>query len=160
MRTLLIVPLLLLMVGCSTFQDTKNVAPIETVFSDNVATMDPVPEVKVQDLPVMPKAQRAYTANGEPLVGFTIDGLDQLRIYRAKAEANTALANDLVAVNNSVVAERNAVVRLGKMEEARANYLAQQWKMQADEADKAKKEQRLSEWGNRLLWALSLFLLK
>lgn len=159
-KLLLLIVITLVLPGCAMFQDVKNVAPVETIFSDNVKPMDPMPPVEVQTLPEMPKAQRAYGENGEPLVGFTVEGLDQLRLYRAKAEANTQLANDLVAVNNSVVAERNAVARLGKLEEARANYLAQQWKVQADEADKAKRDQRISEWGNRLLWVVSLFLIK
>lgn len=156
----LILLMLLTLVGCSAFQTKENVAPIDHTYSETVKPLPSLDGVAVQQLPVSPKAIKAVGPNGEPLVGFTVEGADQLRKLRAAAEANTQLATDALDTNRSLINERNSVVQLGRLEEARANYLAQQWKMQADEADKAKRDQRWSEWGNRLLWVVSLFLIK
>lgn len=157
MKRIMCMCLSLLLAGCAT---TQYVAPIDTTFSDTVKDLPRIEGVVVQELPELPTAVKTYDSQGVPHVGFTVEGADRLRELRAKAEANTELANDLLRTAQSLQAERDSVARLGRMEEARANYLAQQWKMQAEEADRQRSERKWSEWGNRVMTIAAFLLLR
>ena len=161
MRIFALMLLILMSSGCASMFGTKDSDRVQSKsFTEVSKPLEQLTEVKVQPLPVMPTAIPATDAQGNKVVGFTKDGLDQLRQLKAAAEVNTDLANGLLSTTNSVIAERNALARLGQVEEARANYYANMADEERKRADKEHRDRVIDNWSNRILLILGAFLLK
>jgi PBP1b-binding outer membrane lipoprotein LpoB len=149
MRLLFVLLAFLLLSGCAAFGEVKKVeAPVSKNFTDATRPLDPV-TLHVMPVPASPTAFRATDKAGNPAVGFTVSDLDRLREMRAVAKANTDLATSLLDTTNAVIKERNALVDLGRLEEARANYWAEQWAAAKTEAEQAKRDKQLAEWSSK-----------
>lgn len=148
MKLHLLLVLLLAVTGCSTVDQT--IKP-DTVFTDTVKQLPLASDtIQVQPVPDSPTAIKATDAKGNAVVGFTKEGLDQLRQMRAAAETDAALAQQALSTLNSVINERNAVAKIGEVEQARANFYAEQYQVKAKEADREHRYRVVEEWASRI----------
>lgn len=100
------------------------------------------PSVKIMDLPTLPEAELIEVGteddHEEEVAAFDNDGMEQLRIFKETARANTMLARKLLENQNLNVEYANNAVRLAKLQEQRANVLGQQYE-QAENQRRAEK---------------------
>lgn len=91
-----------------------------------------VPNVHVLPLPKLPELKYIELStedeHGEELATLDNDGMEQLRVFKETARANTLMAQKLLENQALSVEYANNALRLAKLQEQRANVLGEQYK--------------------------------
>lgn len=141
--------------GCSV---TPVKAPISTTVTDRITVMEVYTDkIKVQPLPdTSSKPQKVITPSGEAFAGFNAQQLNALKELRIAAEANTLIAEELLSTHTALVNNRNTIAELAKIEEARANFMAEKWAEAETDLKQEKRDHFINLWGQRLLILLGI----
>jgi hypothetical protein len=98
--------------------------------------------------------------NGKQWAAFDVQGMNQLRLFNAAAQANTKTGVALLTTSQAQVTERNSLLALAQQEQARSNFLANQWADAKEDANKQQLEKETSGWAYKAMLVLTIFLLR
>lgn len=149
------ITLLMLVSGCSV---TQIKAPVSTAITDRVQLID-ISNIKIEllELPdTSSKPKVAHTKDGEKVAGFNKKQLRSLKELREVAKVNTDIAIELIATNKALIDNRNTIVELAKIEESRANFMAEKWAAAETALEKEKRDHIIDVWSQRILMLLGI----
>lgn len=141
-KLLLLLLIGLTLTGCTTLSVT---APVADTFSEFEAVK--TTEIKPVAIPKLPKVDLSL---------FTEEQKRQIIQVRESGLANEALVNEMVKAYNSAIRERNALIELGKISDAKFDFMAQRWADSEEARARDKQEYLISEYFYKSLLLLGL----
>ena len=126
----------LLLAGCA--------GEVKPPVTDNYQSVPALKQIKVDpSVAAFPKAQ-VVTEHGIEYMAFTAEEGDQILAYRNANKNNQEALAHVVSAYNSGVAERNTMVDLLKLEEARKNAMARAY-AEAENGRRYEQQTRIIE---------------
>ena len=138
---------LVLLSGCARY----NIEPPLVDYTGQMEMVEPS-VIKIEEIPKSPEA-RSVSVDGEKLVAFDLEGMNDLKAMRDQARKNTEILREILLANNSLIQERNNLLGLAKEIERRANKLAVEW---ADTEEQRRKAEDLRSLERNIYQILTL----